>query len=143
MYHYTECGLQKVWLENGYSVTNTPYGKGISIRDVAGLHRLIGRTIAYRPKLTGTELRFLRKEMELSQKGLANMVGVTEQNVSLWERQGKIPRYASRLVKLLYLGHVEGNVKVSEIIQNFIDQDEDGQDNLRFRAQGGHWKEAA
>ena len=55
MYHYTECGLQKVWLENGYSV----------------------------------------------KKGLAAMVGVTEQNVSLWERQGKIPRYASRLVKLM------------------------------------------
>src|SRR4051812_470100 len=81
MYHYTECGLQKVWLENGYTVTQTPYGKGVSIRNVSGLHRLIGRALSQRPGLTGAELRFLRKEMELSQGALADMVGVSEQNV--------------------------------------------------------------
>ena len=101
MYHYTECGLQKVWLENGYKLHKTPHGKGVSILDVAGLHHMIGRSIALRPRLTGAELRFLRKELDLSQRNLATLLGVSEQIVSLWERQGRIPKGIARLVKRL------------------------------------------
>jgi len=36
--------------------------------DVEGLHKLIGTIIAKRPKLSGKELQFLRKEMEMSQR---------------------------------------------------------------------------
>jgi hypothetical protein len=36
MYHYTESGLDNVWLANGYTVIETPYGKGVSVRDADG-----------------------------------------------------------------------------------------------------------
>lgn len=29
MHHYTESGLQNVWLENGYHVRKTPYGDAV------------------------------------------------------------------------------------------------------------------
>src|SRR5437016_11253514 len=82
MYHYTESGLGNVWLKNGYVMKNTPYGEGVSIQDVEGLHKLIGTIIAKRPKLTGKELRFLRKEMEMSQRALGELLGTSEQNIS-------------------------------------------------------------
>lgn len=143
MYHYTECGLQNVYLENGYTTHETPYGKGVAIHDVRGLHDLIGKAIARRPRLTGAELRFLRKEMELPQSMLASLLGTTEQNVSLWERRGKIPRWSARLVKVLYVERLEGNVHVLKMIQDLIEQDEANDGELRFKERAGRWKAAA
>ena len=75
MYHYRECGLRNVWLANGYDEHDTPYGPGIAIHDVEGLHRAIAHGIVNKGgKLTGTELRFIRQEMSLSQAKLATML---------------------------------------------------------------------
>jgi putative transcriptional regulator len=32
-YHYTECGLDNVYLENGFTVHKTAYGRGVSISE--------------------------------------------------------------------------------------------------------------
>ena len=40
MYHYTECGLQNVWLTNGYDVCEVDGEKAVSISDVDELHEL-------------------------------------------------------------------------------------------------------
>ena len=123
MYHYTESGLRNIWLMNGYVVKRTPYGETVSIRDLEGLHRYIGSVIAEQPRLSGPELRFLRKEMGMSQRELAEFVGTSEQNVSLWERRGRVPRAADRIVKLAYLEMInkDGNVKIKETIE-FLNQ---------------------
>ena len=144
MYHYTECGLQNVWLENGYKGHKTPYGHGISIEDVAGLHRVIGRAIARQPRLTGAELRFLRKELQMSQRTLAGLLGISEQNVSLWERHGKIPKWGARLVKVLYMETIDGNVHVKKMIEQLNEQDNKKAEALHFKTnREGHWKTAA
>ena len=39
VYHYTESGLNNVFLENGVSIHEAVYGKGVSIMDTDGLHR--------------------------------------------------------------------------------------------------------
>ena len=143
MYHYTESGLQNIWLENGFTVRKTPYGKGVSIDDVEGLHRVIGRAIARKSHLTGAELRFLRKELGMSQSALGAMVGTSEQNVSLWERRGKMPRAADRLVRLLYLEHIADNPKICELINRLNELDQQKVEKLHFAAEDGTWKEAA
>ena len=64
MYHYTGCGLPNVYLKNGYEIVKTPYGKGVTIRDMDGLHLAIGATIVNSPEpLIGHEFRFLRTEL--------------------------------------------------------------------------------
>ena len=143
MYHYTECGLRNVWLQNGYTVQKTPYGQGVSIHNVEGLHGLIGRSLANKPKLNGAELRFLRKELGLSQAALGRLVGTSEQNVSLWERRGHIPKASDRLIRLIFLEKIGGNVKIRELIERLSDQDSDGQHKLTFAQKAGNWKEAA
>ena len=48
-YHYVECGLPNVWLRNGFEKKQTPYGEGVSISDIEGLHRCISRTLCDKP----------------------------------------------------------------------------------------------
>ncbi len=143
MYHYTECGLRNVWLKNGYVIHNTPGGEGVSIQDAEGLHQLIGRRLAHRPKLTGAELRFLRKEIGMSQRALGGLLGTSEQNISLWERRGRMPKVSDRMVKIIYLEHLDGNVHVRKMIENLNDIDASQDGKLRFEENSGHWKEAA
>lgn len=142
MYHYLESGLRNVWLKNGYVVKKTSYGDGVAINDVEGLHKAIGKALASRPRLTGAGLRFLRKEMEMSQRALAELVGSTEQNVSLWERRGRIPRASDRLIRLIYLERCDGNVAVINLIKRLNELDATAQEDLKFE-QKNEWREAA
>jgi putative transcriptional regulator len=143
MYHYTESGLQNVWLRNGYRRVRTAYGEALSIHDVPGLHRVIGRALARRTHLTGGGLRFLRKELGLSQKGLAQMVGTSEQNVSLWERRGRIPVAADRLVRLVYLDAIDGNVQVRAIMGQLLALDAADAERIELAEGVKGWREAA
>jgi DNA-binding transcriptional regulator YiaG len=145
MYHYRECGLRNVWLANGYEVRETPYGKGISINDIPGLHRAIGRSLICKGgKLTGTELRFLRTELGLSQAKLAEALGNEAQTVALWEKKGSQPRMADRFVRALYREQMEGNAHIMQMLERLIDSDVD-QDEERLTMQQDHgaWKVAA
>jgi DNA-binding transcriptional regulator YiaG len=124
MYHYTECGLDNVWLENGYTERMTPYGKGVSIEDADGLHSvLVSALLEKKGRVTGKELRFLRVELGLSQDNLGRCLGATDQSVSLWERTGKVPATSDALVRLLVIERLRGNVKVTKILDRINDVD--------------------
>jgi putative transcriptional regulator len=49
MYHYLVCGVDDVWLANGYRRHRTAYGPGVSFHDVLGLQAAIARAAAERP----------------------------------------------------------------------------------------------
>lgn len=115
--------MHNVWLTNGYDICEIDGETAISISDVDELHEVIGRSIAEKSNLNASEIRFLRKELGLSQKRLADLLGSTEQTVSLWERRGRMPKGYDRLIRLLYLEKIDGNVKVQEIIKQLIDLD--------------------
>jgi len=118
-YQYKESGLDNIWLENGYTVHSTPYGDGISIEDTAGLHRAIGEWIIQLPKpLTGAELRFLRLEMELTQRDLAGILGLEEQAVRRYEkgRNKAVSGPADRLLRALYNEFVSGDGSVRSMV---------------------------
>ena len=117
MYHYTESGLDNVWLENGYKEKKTPYGMAVAIDDADGLHEVLALEIANKQgRMTGKELRFLRVLLSLSQQGIAKMVGTTDQSMSLLERKGNVPISADALVRLLVLEKLTGDGKISEVI---------------------------
>ena len=118
MYHYTACGLDNVWLTNGYVEKNTAYGKAVAVVNADQLHDLLGRDLVKkRAQLAGKELRFLRVKMGLSQAGFASLHGVTEQAVSLWERQSKIPLANDRLTRVYYLAHIAKDTPLGEAIE--------------------------
>lgn len=112
-YHYTLCGLDNVYLENGYVVRDTRHGKAVAVNDVDGLHKLLASTLVEKPApLTGKEFRFLRVQLGLTQDSLANLMGVTEGAVSLWERKDVVPRANDQLIRMMVMAKLDGNARV-------------------------------
>lgn len=145
MYHYQECGLKNIYLVNGYQELDTPYGKAVSITDAKGLDRAIAQQlITYKPKLTGSEFRFLRKHMGLSQARLGMMLDKTEQAVAIWEKKSNIPKWASNMLRKLVSEYLGQNQKLIDIIERFNDLDRDSfEETLRFEDVDNHWQLAA
>jgi DNA-binding transcriptional regulator YiaG len=145
MYHYTESGLRNVWLVNGYALRKTPYGQGVAIENLDGLHRAIARQIVRLPRpLTGAEFRFLRKQLELSQAGLADYLGCNVQALARWEKaKSRTPKPAERLLRALYRESDEGNAKIRELVERIGRRDAAARAKLEFARRRGEWKAAA
>src|SRR5262245_6300118 len=72
-YHYKECGLDNIYLRNGYSVEEADGDKHVSIKNVDGLWKAIGLKLCTSSKsLSAKEFKFLRRVMGKSQLELAN-----------------------------------------------------------------------
>lgn len=116
-YHYTECGLDYVYLIGGYSIIPTNTGECVNIINPDGLHKAIGKFLITRRKaLSGGELRFLRHEMDMSQSTLAHLLRVTDQTIQKWEagRTAQVPAPADALIRLLYcdtIGEKGGSIR--------------------------------
>ena len=144
VYHYRESGLENVRLENGFVIHDTEYGKAVAIDDVEGLHRLIGRTLLKKSKWSSAELKFVRKEMGMSIKMLAELIGTGDQTVSLWERGKRMPETASRLLRALYSQRVLGNTSVKAPLGRLQEIDQANPHKLTLRkVDRGTWREAA
>ena len=144
MLHYTSCGLRNVWLENGYRERRTAYDRAVGIEDVEQLHKTIGMALVrHKPGLSGAEFRFLRKELDLSQARLGRYIGISEQAVAKWEKQGRVPRYADRLLRALFREYVEGNARIQELVDRLAEMDRVETDRFTFDHTKHGWREAA
>lgn len=142
MYHYIGCGLPDVYLENGYKIRSTPYGEGVAIEDLKGLHEAIGRWLVERPgHLSGEEFRFLRREMDLSQKRFAALFGLTEQAVAKWEKKDKVPAWADRNIRLIYMEYLgEKNQNMLALLQFMAELDDEETEQVVFKESDGRWR---
>lgn len=139
MYHYTESGLDNVWLENGYTKRRTPYGVATAVQDVDGLYKVIGRTLALKGHLTGAEFRFLRKRLGLSQARFAALIGKTEQAVALWERKGNVPETDSRMLCAIYLEAQDGKLGLKEYLERIAELDRKASGKMIFHDTATGW----
>lgn len=142
-YHYTESGLQNVYLNNGYKKRKTEGGEAVAIVDAEGLHEAIGRHIASKGYMTGAEFRFLRKELDLSQTRFGAWIGMSEESVSLWERRGRVPKSACRFMQAIYMEKVDGNVRITEMVERLANLDREQDGPLVFEDTESGWREAA
>lgn len=144
MYHYTECGLNNVWLMNGYREYDTPFGKAVAIENAEGLHRTISlQLVNHKPRLSGGEFRFIRKELGLSQKALAGVLGNDAQSIARWEKSGRVPRMAERFLRALYRERDQGNAQIGELIQRINQLDRTAQKKMLFEDTGQGWESKA
>lgn len=125
MYKYEECGLPNIWLANGYTLHNTAYGEAVAIDDVEGLHRAIGRSLIEKGgRLTGAEFRFLRTELDMSQKTLGRLLGKTEQAVAKWEKgDSSLPQLADASVRQLYRELLKEKGQFHDLLFQLVDLD--------------------
>lgn len=143
--HYTGCGLDNVYLVNGYTEKETPYGHAVAIEDLEGLHRAIGKFLVCNKRhLTGKEIRFLRHQMEMSQRSLGEVVGKSEQQVGNWEKgKSRIPKSDDTLVRTLFLEYIKEKSEIRSLVQKINEIEE--QEQRQFCAElddGWHLKTA-
>lgn len=102
-YHYTECGLQNVFIEGLTPVEDAEGDLCIEITAVNALHMAIAEGIVRQiGSISAAELRFLRTEMGYTQAELARMVHANKQTVGRWERgEYEIDSNAETIIRML------------------------------------------
>lgn len=141
-YQYRECGLDNVYLLNGFTVKQTKDGKTVTIHDMDGLHRVIGSyLVRERKTLSGREIRFLRHELGLSQKTLGKWLGKSGQTIARWEKgQGNVDEPADRLLRLLYELHRGGSRSVKKLLRQLVEMDNYVDASVQFEETGKGWQ---
>jgi DNA-binding transcriptional regulator YiaG len=111
LFLYSDCGLDNVWLVNGFQRHETGYGSGVSIRDLDGLHKRLAKAIIEDViPLTGKAIKFLRVELDLSPDAVAVMLGKTPQEIIAMEASSlPLTGAAGQAVKDLYTGCTQGH----------------------------------
>ena len=145
-YHYRLCGLEDVWLVSGFRRKRTRHGVAVAVHDVPGLHRAIaGSIVMARAPLAGQQLRFLRKEMGLSQAELANRLGLDTQTVARYEKgESDIHPSVDRLMRFLAMQKlVNPKERIAALVALMEKPESAAPLASRFRSRLGNWTPAA
>lgn len=123
-YHYTESGLNNVYLEDVELLVCENCGEESPIIPrVLDLHKTIARAIALQQTLLrGDDIRFIRKQLGLRARELSRLLRVDTSTFSRWENGGEQhpgPQ-SDALIRHLYfrlLEEREGHVRVESIVE--------------------------
>jgi DNA-binding transcriptional regulator YiaG len=142
MYHYTDGGLRNVWLANGYEIKQTPFGKGVTFHNLDGLTESICIALTNKAGvLTGSEFRYIRSAgMLLSQPALGKLMGIDGQSVARWEKTSKVPRWADKLVRLLYTAQAQGNEPIAKAVERIKTVERLVKQRIVVKESRGQWK---
>ncbi|MGH9765172.1 MAG: type II TA system antitoxin MqsA family protein [Blastocatellia bacterium] len=109
-YHYTESGLDNVYLENIEVRVCDSCGDQIPrISRINDLHATIGRALVMKPTLlVGKEIRFLRQHLGMKSREFAALLRVDNSTLSRWEQGDQaVGPQSDGLIRLLYVRLVE------------------------------------
>jgi len=147
MYQYTGCGLDNILLADGYREHETPYGRSVAVEDVQGLHRAIAESIVdSKPTLSGKEFRFLRLELEMSQKRIGEIIGAGAQAIAIWEKKDKVTKSGDHFIRYLYKRYTGGDPDIVALIDRLNSLDKDNfHKNVEFKydQENTIWKKVA
>mgnify|MGYP001251735209 CR=1 FL=1 len=132
-YHYTQCGLDNIYLHGGFNRVMVDDEEFISINNIDGLWKVIGiEIVTTEGNLNPQEIRFLRSHMRLTQEELAKKLGVDTQTVARWEKeQSKIPGPADLAIRTLFLTSDAAAPEGSEVITRLYSIIEESEKDLR------------
>jgi DNA-binding transcriptional regulator YiaG len=101
-------GLENIFLVNGFTRHFEDGEESVSIDDIDGLRSAIALYIVTSRKvLTPGEVRFLRDQLEFTQRELGELLGVTDQSIARWEKgQTELPGPADRALRYLVITSV-------------------------------------
>ncbi len=140
-YHYTESGLTNVWLLNGIAIHRTPYGKATGVKDTDGLHRAIAARLVHgKPHWSGSEFRFIREQLDMSQASLAGIFGKDVQSVARREKSARVTTMADRFLRALYREHADGNATTVAMVDLLADMGRSEHRRMVFEERRGKWR---
>ncbi len=142
-YRYTESGLPNVTLVD-VTVRQCPKcgNRVVAIPRLEGLHQMLAFLVATQTaRLSGAEMRFLRKHLGWSGSDFAKTIGVAPETVSRWENE-KEPMgvVAERLLRLMALREKPVSEYPTEKLAE-VAQDNAHPPRLSLRASKTGWHE--
>ncbi|EGQ9743479.1 helix-turn-helix domain-containing protein [Vibrio parahaemolyticus] len=142
LYHYSECGLTNIHLKNGFEVADIEGEEFLSIEDIHGLHVTIAQYfIGQDEPLSGSELRFLRKLMNMSRRVIGDLFGVDQQTVGRWENgETSIPKTVDATLRQIYLESLNVSSNLTIVLQRLIGSRDTSLSQLVFEFVGSQWK---
>lgn len=141
LYKFDMSGLDNVWLVNGFTWHDTPYGKAVQIEDGEALTHAIAHAVLRKPaKITGKEIRFLRTHFGMSQPDLAQMLGKDVQTVARWEKSGKTAKTTEMLARMLFAGLLDGDATINSMVATLNAIDHAQNARIIAKATRGEWK---
>jgi DNA-binding transcriptional regulator YiaG len=149
--HYTACGLDNVYLLNGFKRETIDGEEYVTVEDLDGLWKAIGlHLVTTRKALAPKEIRFLRQHMDMTQAELGARLRVSDQTVARWEKdQCELPGPADMMLRVLFLGspvaRPEGNELLREIIKlldELQERDESKQRADVFELDDKQWQDS-
>lgn len=149
-FHYKRCGLENIYLLNGFEAELDEDGRSVTVLDVDGLHRAIGvHLVSNRKILCPKEIRFLRRTLDLTQAELGRLINQSPQQVARWEKGiNNISGPADRLLRVVFIYTLikEGSLPEPPLeLLSRIDSldDEPAAEHLQFCNDGEDWLEKA
>lgn len=143
-YHYTQCGLDNVWLANGYSVSKEGH---VKINDILELHEVIGMALVNKGSvLNPKEVRYIRHHMDLSQKTFGTRLGVTNQAVMGWEKGETLPPSMDKFIKTTYYSFLnrDGDKSVYDFFTELAEMDaQEHDEEIQLKEIDDRWDIAA
>jgi len=141
-YHYLGCGLDDVYLANGYEIHETAYGTGVRITNLDELHDEIGRYVVHNKKvLNAKEIRFLRHQMDVTQAELAHLMGYDSQSIARFEKgKTRLLGPADRMLRILFEDHLENRVSTRELLEALDRRDDQSSAGVVFEDINGRWE---
>lgn len=136
-YHYTECGLDYVYLVDGFEILETGYGPAVQVLNAGKLDRAIaGAIVSRQSRLTGQEVRFLRGLLDMTQLELGRALGKDAQSIARWEKgKTEIPPTEDIAIRQIYLektGHRQRFIDTSRQVAELKKRMEE----VRFKVKG-------
>ncbi|MXZ81928.1 MAG: transcriptional regulator [Gammaproteobacteria bacterium] len=140
-YHYVECGLPNVWLTNGFERHSTPYGQGVSIHDILGLHKCIAKFLCDKTEpLTGQEFKFLRREMDFSQQAVGELFGVQPRQIRNVEKSEETGAPYNLWMRHIYLESIDPRSSLVDLMERLRSLDMEWHQNLAMKSdESGAW----
>ena len=145
-FHYRACGLDDVYLLNGFELEETEDGQVVTIHNIDGLHDAIATGIIMLPRpIRPREFRFLRKTKDQTQAELAQELGVDAQTVARYEKdQAAIPAPTDFMLRVGFLLHKLPENERAEMLGRLypsVSNPPSGKvgQPLKFRELNGNW----
>jgi helix-turn-helix protein len=115
-YHFKASGLPNVYLLSGVKIErDADYGELVTIDRLPDLIMAIAFNLARKPeRLTGAEIRFLRKRMGATQSDLGTELWVSEQTIANYEKGKTDAGPADRALRFLFLGHIADDANIAD-----------------------------
>jgi DNA-binding transcriptional regulator YiaG len=152
--HYTACGLDDVYLFNGFTREIVDGEEYVTVANLDGLWKAIGMYLVTTKKtLAPKEIRFLREHMEMTQAHLGALLRVSDQTVARWEKGETVPMTGSAdfMLRVLFLASPPAQPqggellqKLKELCEEIIDGDETVPSPVVFKhnEHSHRWKKA-